>query len=101
MTLYDTKWMIQFHYHYIFYSGLLYLPLFDPILFRESYLAEQFRKITHYLAEQFCQIAHYLAEHLIQKNDILFNEKFLILWMQECKNTGIHTSLRVCKYVHK
>ena len=36
----------------------------------ESYLAEQFRQITHYLAEQFRQIAHYLAEHLIQNNDI-------------------------------
>ena len=47
----------------------------------ESYLAEQFRQITHYLAEQFCQIthylaeqfrqiAHYLAEHLIQKYGI-------------------------------
>ena len=45
----------------------------------ESYLAEQFRQITHYLAEQFRQIAHYLAEHLIQKNDILFNKKFLNL----------------------
>ena len=32
-----------------------------------------------YLAEQFRQITHYLAEHLIQKNDILFNEKFLTL----------------------
>ena len=29
------------------------------------YLAEQFRQITHYLEEQFRQIAHYLAEHLI------------------------------------
>ena len=38
------------------------------------YLAEQFRQITHYLAEQFRQIAHYLAEHLIQKCNIL------ILW---------------------
>ena len=28
----------------------------------ESYLAEQFRQITHYLAEQFRQITHYLAE---------------------------------------
>ena len=37
-----------------------------------------------YLAEQFRQIAHYLAEHLIQKNNILFNEQFLTLWMQEC-----------------
>ena len=43
------------------------------------YLAEQFLQITHYLAEQFRQIAHYLAEHLIQKDDILFNEKFLTL----------------------
>ena len=43
------------------------------------YWAEQFRQITHYLAEQFRQIAHYLAEHLIQKDDILFNEKFLTL----------------------
>ena len=68
----------------------------SPYIVGESYLAEQLRQITHYLAEQFCQIthylaeqfrqiAHYLAEHLIQKNDILFNEKFLTLWMQECK----------------
>ena len=55
-----------------------------------NYLAEQFRQITHYLAEQFRQIAHYLAEHLIQKNDILFNVKFLTLWMQECKYAGMH-----------
>ena len=41
------------------------------------YLAEQFRQITHHLAEQFCQITNYLAEHQIQKNDIWFNEKFL------------------------
>ena len=37
----------------------------------ESYLAEQFRQITHYFAEQFRQIAHYLAEHPNQKYDIL------------------------------
>ena len=36
------------------------------------YLAEQFRQITHYLAEQFRQIAHYLAEHLILTNNIVF-----------------------------
>ena len=70
-------------------------------MFGESYLAEQFCQITHYLveqfrqialylAEQFRQIAHYLAEHLIQKYDILFNEKFLTLWMQECKYAGMH-----------
>ena len=47
----------------------------------ESYLAEQFRQITHYLAEQFRQIVHYLAEHLIQTNDFFFNEKFLTLWI--------------------
>ena len=47
-----------------------------------------------YLAEQFRQIARYLAEHLTQKNDILFNEKFLTLWMQECNYTG----MQVCKY---
>ena len=46
----------------------------EPKFKGESYLAEQFRQITHYSAEQFRQIAHYLAEHLIQKNDILFNE---------------------------
>ena len=66
------------------------------------YLAEQFRQITHYLAEQFRQIAHYLAEHLIQKEDILFNKKFLTLWMQECKNAGMHeskyASIKVWKY---
>ena len=70
--------------------------------FGESYLAEQFRQITYYLAEQFRQIAHYLAEHLIQENDILFNEKFMILWMQECKHSGMHiskyTTMQVCKY---
>ena len=38
----------------------------------ESYLAEQFRQITHYLAEQFRQIAHYLAEHLILTNYISY-----------------------------
>ena len=38
----------------------------------ESYLAEQFRQITHYLAEQFRQIAHYLAEHLILKNYVSY-----------------------------
>ena len=52
--------------------------------------------------EQFRQIAHYLAEHLIQKNDILLNEKFLTLWMQECKYSGMHiskyASKQVCKY---
>ena len=47
------------------------------------YSAEQFRQITHYLAEQFRQIAHYLAEHLIHKNYILFNEKFY-----ECRNAS-------------
>ena len=52
------------------------------------------KKGGSYLAEQFRQIAHYLAEHLIPKNDILFNEKFLTLWMQECK----YASIRVCKY---
>ena len=81
----------------------------------ESYLAEQFRQITHHLAEQFCQItnylaeqfrqiAHYSAEHQIQKNDILFSE-FLTLWMQECKYSGMHTSkyasMQVCKYSNK
>ena len=51
--------------------------LFEIAIFnRESYLAEQFRQITHYLVEQFRQIAHYLAEHLILKDDMLFNEKF-------------------------
>ena len=34
---------------------------------------------------KFRQITHYLAEHMIKKNNILFNEKFLSLWMQECK----------------
>ena len=53
-------------------------------LYGETYLAEQFCQIPHYLAEQFHQIALYLAEHLIQKNNILFNEQFLTLWMQEC-----------------
>ena len=38
----------------------------------ESYLAEQFRQITHYLAELFRQIAHYLAEHLILRNHISY-----------------------------
>ena len=38
----------------------------------ESYMAEQFRQITHYLAEQFRQIAHYLAEHLILTKKIFF-----------------------------
>ena len=67
-----------------------YLIFASPsIFFGQSYFAEQFRQITHYLAEQFRQIAHYLAEHLIQKNDMLFNEKFLTLWMQECKYSGI------------
>ena len=66
-------------------------------------MAEQFRQITHYLAEQFRQIAHYLAEHLIQENDILFNEKFSTLWMQECKYSGYtyiskYASMQVCKY---
>ena len=51
---------------------------------------EQFRQITNYLAEQFRQIAHYLAEHLIHKNDVLFIEKFLTLWMQECKYSDMH-----------
>ena len=37
------------------------------------YLAEQFRQITHYLAEQFRQIAHYLAEHLILKNYVSYH----------------------------
>ena len=59
------------------------------------YLAEQFRQITHYLAEQFHQTAHYLAEHLIQKNVILFNEKFLTLRMQVFK------SMQICKYANK
>ena len=76
------------------------------IIFGESHLAEEFRQITHYLVEQFRQIAHYLAEHLIQKDDILFNEKFLTR-MQECKNAGMHVSkyasmqicIQVCKYV--
>ena len=82
-------------------------------LFGESYLAEQFRQITHYLEEQFRQITHYLAEQfrqiadylaepLIQKNDILFNAKFLTLWTQECKYAGMHVSkyvsMQVCKY---
>ena len=71
-------------------------------LIGESYLAELFRRITHYLAEQFRQIARYLAEHLIHKNDILFNEMFLTLWMQECKYSGMHVnryaSMQACKY---
>ena len=32
---------------------------------------------TLFFAEQFHQITHYLAEHLIQKNYMLFIEKFL------------------------
>ena len=56
------------------------------------YLVEQFRQITHYLAEQFCQIAHYLAEHLIQKNDMLFNEKFLTFL-----NAGMQVHRYACK----
>ena len=64
-------------------------------------MAEQFCQITHYLAEQFRQIAHFLAEHLIQKYDILFNENFLILLIQECKYAGMHVSkydsMQVCK----
>ena len=64
---------------------------YEPRIFLgESYLAEQFRQITHYLAEQFRQIAHYLAEHLIKKYE--YNEKFLTLWMQECKYVGKHVS---------
>ena len=70
--------------------------LFEIAIFnRESYLAEQFRQITHYLVEQFRQIthylveqfrqiAHYLAEHINQKHDILFDEKFLALLMHVC-----------------
>ena len=49
---------------------------------RESYLAEHFRQITHYL-----------AEHQLQKNDNLFNKKFLT-FMHICK----YASIQVCKY---
>ena len=56
------------------------------------YLAEQFRQITLYLVEQFHQIAHYLAEHLIQKNDMLFNEKFLTFL-----NAGMQVHRYACK----
>ena len=68
----------------------------------ESYLAvEQFRQRTHYLAEQFRQIAHYLAEHLIQKNDVLFNVKFLTLWVQECKYAECrYACMQVLKYAN-
>ena len=54
----------------------------------ESYLAEQFRQITHYSAEQFRQIAHYLAEHLILKYDTLIQWKvldFMNAGMQVCR----------------
>ena len=58
-----------------------------------------------FLAEPFRQIAHYLAEHLIQKNYMLFNEKFLTLWMQECKFTDMHlskyASMQAEKYASK
>ena len=57
------------------------------------------RSRQNYIVEQFWQITHYLAE---QKDDILFNEKFLALWMQECKYTGLHVSkyasMPVCMY---
>ena len=53
----------------------------------ESFLAEQFQQVTHYLAEQFRQTTHYLTEHLIQKNDILFNEK----------NAGMQVRRYACK----
>ena len=45
----------------------------------ESYLAEQFRQITHYLAEQFRQIAHYLAEHLILRNHISYQWSLVLV----------------------
>ena len=70
---------------FIFSNKIVIYLLLSTFNIGESYLAEQFRQIIHYLAEQFRQIAHYLAEHLIQKNSILFNEKFLTLWMQELK----------------
>ena len=68
----------------------------------------EFKKGESYLGEQFRKITHYLAEHLIHKNDILFNEKFLTLWMQECKykyacmhvsKYASNASLQVCMYV--
>ena len=43
------------------------------------YLAEQFRQITHYLAEQFRQIAHYLAEHFIWNKFISFQVLFWLI----------------------
>ena len=43
------------------------------------YLAEQFRQITHYLAEQFRQIAHYLAEHLILRNHISYQRSLVLV----------------------
>ena len=50
-----------------------------PFLFGESYLAEQFRQITHYLAEQFRQIAHYLAEHLNLKDHVLYQWSLVLV----------------------
>ena len=65
-------------------------------------VAKILTKGESYLAEKFHQIAHYLAEHLIQKNYILFHEKFLTLWLQEPKYSGKHiskyASIQVCKY---
>ena len=45
-----------------------------------------------------------MAEQLIQKDDILYNEKLLTLSMQEFKNVGMHVSkyasasMQICQY---
>ena len=46
---------------------------------KSTLLSQTFKVGESYLAEQFRQITHYLAEHLIQKNNILFNEQLLTL----------------------
>ena len=79
---------------FIFSNKIVIYLLLSTFNIGESYLAEQFRQIIHYLAEQFRQIAHYLAEHLIQKNDMLFNEKFLNASSQVC----MYASLQICKH---
>ena len=81
-----SPWKISFWFFFMM-APLSYANLFCNIyrqVFTESYLAEQFPKITPYLAEQFhqitCylteqfhQIAQYLAEHLILTNHNLYH----------------------------
>ena len=77
--LFWDKFFFTRHSLGAFFRGESYLA--EQFRQIKTYMAEQFCQITHYLAEQFHQIAHYFAEHLIQTNEILFNEKLLIVWI--------------------